>query len=770
MNVNEIGKLFLKAPGSKTGLLRVDRVLTGATIYVSIKDEATWPWELKNESTFDLRYSQSAWKDDHEPTAHMLLPGDNACFSWDEPGAKEKRLIVEVGTKRIPIDIYDIGQLQPVMVKLPGGVKRSLAIDIAADGPVLHVIFRDFDPKKSLFQYRRRSMNSVTSTGTPPPGEDDFEVRSVTTTMLSALCIRFPSIGITLINRHLEEILYIWARDVELRQGNSNLHWTYGLTIGWLQMDNQLFDAWDHPVLLFPAALSKRAQFKAGGEDQQPPFLSLALIQSVDAAHGVRYFKYGGVLLQEVVIDLGEHLMHKLVDFFQFEDTGIDPKKTPIRLVREEDCKLPDMVQLDTTSDLLYFELLQLHPIKVSLSFSKTEGADFDEFASASAPGIYSYNPLETMANVFTTVVGSVSEAPLRFNALVLEHPIVRQAVLLTLIQQHYTQEAVSQIYRVIGSADVLGNPVGLFNTFGSGVSDFFYEPLLGLVSDRPGDIGIGLAKGSISLVRKTVVGLTDTFAKVTGSISKGATLLTFDPAFQQRRRALQSRNRPRHALGGVVASAKHLFAGVTSGLTGIVEKPVEGAKEGGIGGFFKGVGVGVVGAVVKPIVGVFDATTSLTEGIKNTADADAQDIPQVRLPRPVPYDGVLRSYSDHEARGQAILYALHKRQRDDGEHETNDQHEYYVSHLLVPVDEAVALITTRAIFLLEDHSYRVIWRVPLDEVTYARPHKDIILLVVRQPKIKQRMIFVADPKQQEWFCAQVELTMTHYNEQHLLA
>jgi vacuolar protein sorting-associated protein 13A/C len=47
----------------------------------------------------------------------------------------------------------------------------------------------------------------------------------------------------------------------------------------------------------------------------------------------------------------------------------------------------------------------------------------------------------------------------------------------------------------VIGSADVLGNPVGLFNNVSSGVRDFFYEPMQGFEITRPQDFGKGLAK-----------------------------------------------------------------------------------------------------------------------------------------------------------------------------------------------------------------------------------------------------------------------------------
>ena len=62
----------------------------------------------------------------------------------------------------------------------------------------------------------------------------------------------------------------------------------------------------------------------------------------------------------------------------------------------------------------------------------------------------------------------------------------------------HYRQEVLRQIYRVIGSADFLGNPVGLFTNVSSGVADIFYEPWNGVVQHGGGELGLGIAKVKI--------------------------------------------------------------------------------------------------------------------------------------------------------------------------------------------------------------------------------------------------------------------------------
>lgn len=63
---------------------------------------------------------------------------------------------------------------------------------------------------------------------------------------------------------------------------------------------------------------------------------------------------------------------------------------------------------------------------------------------------------------------------------------------------------------QILGSADFLGNPVGLFTNFATGIEDFFYEPVKGLVKS-PADFATGLAKGAKSLVKNSVYGTFNT-------------------------------------------------------------------------------------------------------------------------------------------------------------------------------------------------------------------------------------------------------------------
>jgi hypothetical protein len=59
-------------------------------------------------------------------------------------------------------------------------------------------------------------------------------------------------------------------------------------------------------------------------------------------------------------------------------------------------------------------------------------------------------------------------------------------------------------------------------------------------------------------------------------------------------------------------------IAGISSGVSGLVSRPLEEASKGGLQGFFKGLGLGIIGAAVKPVIGLSDGLTSVAQGISN--------------------------------------------------------------------------------------------------------------------------------------------------------
>jgi vacuolar protein sorting-associated protein 13A/C len=120
-------------------------------------------------------------------------------------------------------------------------------------------------------------------------------------------------------------------------------------------------------MLLFPTILSKTAK-----DLNEHPFMSLGIIQSKDTSYGVTYVKYFGLLLQEISLEMGEELLRRILSFVNLSILSADASS----IVSKEYLQIQKFEAGRDSSDLLFFEFFQMHPIKINLTFSRTEESD----------------------------------------------------------------------------------------------------------------------------------------------------------------------------------------------------------------------------------------------------------------------------------------------------------------------------------------------------------------------------------------------------------
>ena len=116
------------------------------------------------------------------------------------------------------------------------------------------------------------------------------------------------------------------------------------------------------------------------------------------------------------------------------------------------------------------------------------------------------------------TSVATISESPLQFKEIVIVHTFTSQNNLISMVIRNYTRQGLLQFYKIIGSSDLLGNPVGLIDKLGTGVFEFFNEPRKGIVKGPKEFVG-GIGKGVKSLLTNVVSGSFDSISKITGSL-----------------------------------------------------------------------------------------------------------------------------------------------------------------------------------------------------------------------------------------------------------
>ncbi|RKP24242.1 hypothetical protein SYNPS1DRAFT_17479 [Syncephalis pseudoplumigaleata] len=674
-------------------LIRVRILMEQATIFIELyKETRQWPYRIENQSDAAvIVYQRPPYSAEHGDTdagamtvKRYTIPARSTLdYAWDYPSLPGKLLVLNVNHRERDISLQEIGPSVPLQYPA-GGSSGTMAIDVYADGltQVLHL--SEFNPIKSI--YRRARQGSIA---------DSFEVANIDSAPNLSVKLRLAGVGVSVINSQVEEIAYVTLRGLEISFVDWSIQQSFHVICQWLQIDNQKFGA-IYPIVLYPTMISRRS------EDTEHPAFHLALVRSKDTSHGVEYIKYFSVLLQEMSFEIDEDFLYTLIEFANFDTDSTSAKPVVERAIGDESMDIPEPHQVESTTQI-YFEVFHIQPIKLNLSYISTDRLDLETDPNR-APS--SSNPITFLLGVLKMAIGSISDAPIQMNALLMENLRLTPALLVQLLEHHYRQQAISQIHRFLGSADALGNPVGLFNNITSGVVDIFYEPYQGFImSDRPQDLGYGLIKGTASFMKKTVFGLSDSVSKVTDTIGKGLTAATFDKSFQDRRRISKIRNKPKHALAGLSQGATSFASSVASGLTGVITQPLSGAENEGVGGFFRGVGKGIVGIVAKPMVGVVDLATNVSEGIRNTTTVfdDTVELERTRLPRHIHRDKILRNYNEREAVGQNLL-----RNTDDGTYAK----EHYLAHLELRGDGIVMILTSTRILAVNIKRSKVDWDV----------------------------------------------------------
>nr|KAJ3420850.1 hypothetical protein HK105_005137 [Polyrhizophydium stewartii] len=734
-NITQLGTVFIKVGRSDSSiedLIRAEITLEKASIYITFsRQEGRWPLRIDNNSDVDL----ALWQ--RNSTTRYIIPRRTSLpYAWDYPSVDHKRIVIQVNGKEHEVDTSSLGKQRPFKYPIAGAARSGiLAIEIAAEGPSTVVRLMPYNDTSRTLKHSASTQSELTL---PKP-----KVSKI----LQMVQLRMEGIGISFISRDMQEIAYASAKTLLVDWTDTEDDQALVFSLKWLQIDNQIYGCME-PIFVYPTILSKE-----GKEDFQP-VLMMSLCKSKDTSYGVEYYKWFTLLLQELSIDLDEEFLHALTDFFRFDDNAnIAGAKAP------EPDKLYDTTTTGAVairredSSNLFFEKFLLQPMQVNISFSRISSSSTATDARPASTGVMAF-----IYEVLTMTIGNIHDAPIRLNALELEHPILTAPQLSELITRFYSQEILGQVHKIIGAADFLGNPVGLFNNVASGVNDMFYEPLQGFEITRPQDFGIGVARGASSLVKKTVFGVTDTLSKFTGSIGKGeymrwlrtaAASLDRADSLTVESAALIIRNRPRHVVYGVTSGAASFLRSVTSGVTGVVSQPLKGAQESGVEGFFKGLGKGLVGVVAKPMIGVMDLATNVSEGIKNTTSVFDGELDRQRLPRFIGKDGILKPYDSREALGRSWLKSL-----ENGRY----FHEQYVAHLEIRIEDLVAIVTETRVIMARVRKLKIEWDMLFEDLQIIRPETGGLALIAKARHVAQaRMIPCPDEKSAELFRTQLE-------------
>ncbi|XP_026827312.1 vacuolar protein sorting-associated protein 13 isoform X2 [Ooceraea biroi] len=454
-----------------------------------------------------------------------------------------------------------------------------------------------------------------------------------------------------------------------------------------LQIDNQLSEC-VFPVILAPVPPPKSVTQST----VMKPFAELSMVKRLLEHSTVQQFRYFKVLIQEFHIKVDIIFINAIMGLFEADEIN-DAEESALfrkdmKLVNEP---LMYHVSLITTAEQKnFFDLLHFSPLKIHISFSIA--------GSGGGP-----SALPQVLNVLLQGIGvtltDINDIVFKLAYFERSYVFMTHKQLISEASTHYAGQAIKQAYVLVLGLDVIGNPYGLVIGTMKGIEDLFYEPFQGAIQG-PGEFAEGLFLGVRSMLGHTVGGMAGAVSKITGAMGKGIAALTFDKDYQRKRQE-QLNKQPANLQEGLARSGKGLVMGVVDGVTGVVMKPISGAKEEGVEGFFKGFGKGVVGLVTRPTAGVIDFASGSFGAVRRATELN-EEVKRVRSPRFLQPDSLVRPYIKNEADGNKILMELEK-----GKYANTD---VYFYHMYLHKD--VLLLTDKRLSYVEHSDLFGGWRV----------------------------------------------------------
>ncbi|KAK2996364.1 hypothetical protein RJ639_025934 [Escallonia herrerae] len=240
--------------------------------------------------------------------------------------------------------------------------------------------------------------------------------------------------------------------------------------------------------------------------------------------------------------------------------------------------------------------------------------------------------------------LADVEGAQIQFKQLVIAHQLASWESINDILIRHYTRQLFHEMYKVFGSAGVIGNPMGFARSVGLGIKDFVSVPARS-VMETPAGLITGISQGTTSLLSNTVYAISDAATQFSRAAHKGIVAFTFDD------QAVEDMEKQQKG----VSLSKGVINEFLEGLTGLLQSPIKGAEKHGLPGVFSGIALGVTGLVARPAASILEVTGKTAQSIRNRSKLHHQRL-RARLPRPLSRVFPLRPYFWEEAVGTSVL------------------------------------------------------------------------------------------------------------------
>ncbi len=518
--------------------------------------------------------------------------------------------------------------------------------------------------------------------------------------------LQVPSLSIAIIDsRNSRELMQVSANGIDIRYYENLEHADTIVNIDWCQLDNQLPDA-AAPVLLAPL-ITKKAQptLRLHVIKNTNPLLSgydkiavvvqeLDLNLEQDTVMGMwdtiqSWYDEHESALKDHAIDANE-LKHARLFGFQTKDRDVVEKNKSLLFAFLSPSKSNPETSVDAkdtflsytdedTAEYVYVRDFYISPISIKVSFLITA----ESHALTNVRHLYNQPHqstldadigLTTAISAFLWQVGEVvldltstiSDAPIYVEEIDRSHLFYVHSEFSKMLQSHYFQQLLACLYKIIGSLDLVGNPVGLLSNIKEGVMDLFIVPLNVLI-ESPQEFVDALRKGTASLLYNATDGFIGTGSSITRSVGRTAAKLTMDSEFIKSREKLQ---RPiKKYQEALTLARKDVLNAVYYAITGVLSVPLSSFKwQKPFSSLSVGLLNGVLGLGLKPLVGALDAATHTAEAVRIVVKYSTKEyyepLRRRRYSNSFGPDGRILSYNFECALGNDLLNTIEQLKR----------------------------------------------------------------------------------------------------------
>ncbi|KAF4132478.1 Vacuolar-sorting-associated 13 protein C-terminal [Phytophthora infestans] len=579
------------------------------TVFATVSDISTNPnYRIENRSTrCSFRYVQHGVKTAEEI---VLGPMESHSFAWEDPkGDLELRVTATHWKVPTLVDFMQIGQVK----NTPQGLFGEVYIDGSTR------VFAMGDTKVY----------------------SDVRQRAVVSDWLSntVIDVSVHGVGITLVDEQPQEILNITMETIRFDSKAESRRVT--LMVHHVQFDDMTQHS-AYPVVFAPLDSGFNSDKREGwlpGDGEKPfftlscetlPQTGIVIVNDFDLQLGSMAVK----LNLEYLIGLS-NLVFQFIpgsDEATILQQGLEAKNSMLVL------NIPFPDGSVSAGMLMYFRRWHMSGYDFDLVF--------DSLQEGKGEGITAI-----LGNTMGSIVGGIAHVTpeFHFGEILYHNRFFNEYDLIYDVVLKIVHSVIGQWYKIVGSVEMLGDPVGL----ATDIVDGFALAARQLKRDVRGK---SRRKGESAVtVVQTVFGVP---LRSIGKVSNGLGDVVKKATYFE---SQEDQSEPRHIPEGFMQGGKVLGKSIAYGVTGFVKEPVRGAKSGGVKGFAKGIGRGTLQLVASPVVGTLGVVEKLAQSVSNTTHLmDEKHFEGTRRPARNLQTGSLKQLSDSNVITEVEVHCLY--------------------------------------------------------------------------------------------------------------